>query len=68
MRSSRLWLTSRTLPPSRSGVYGTGRKNLAAFHYDLTVDEMDYSNPRLIVRQRALLFRDFNAKTKFDSE
>jgi hypothetical protein len=42
-----------------------GKEAPASFHYDLTIDEMDSNNPKLIVRQRALLFRDFNAKTKF---
>lgn len=39
-----------------------------SYHYDLTIDEMDFTNPKLIMRQRSLLFRDFNAKTKFVSE
>jgi hypothetical protein len=39
-----------------------------AFHYDLTVDEMNSENPKIFVRQRALIFRDFNAKTKFTLE
>jgi len=45
-----------------------GKEVPEAFHYDLTMDEMDFKNPKLIIRQRALLFRDFNEKTKFDSE
>ena len=45
-----------------------GKEAPESYHYDLTIDEMDFKNPKVIMRQRALLFRDFNAKTKFVSE
>ena len=45
-----------------------GKDTPESFHYELAIDEMDSKNPKVFVRQRALFFRDFNAKTKFVSE
>jgi hypothetical protein len=42
-----------------------GKDAPTSFHYDLAIDQLDPNNPKLVIRQRALFFRDFNAKTKF---
>jgi len=45
-----------------------GKDDPRSFHYDVAIDQLDPNNPKVVLRQRVLFFRGFNAKSKFTSE
>lgn len=45
-----------------------GKDIPASFHYDVAIDEIDPANPKVILRQHAIFFRDFNSKSRFFAE
>ena len=42
-----------------------GKDTPASFHYDVTIDEIEPANPKVVRRQHAIFFRDFNSKSRF---